>query len=78
MLAKFISVCHYEIRKLKLARFSENCSDFERVVAPRFHILLNDKRFVFHLYHLIEKIFKIVSVNDISLTPRVTFRERFQ
>jgi hypothetical protein len=78
VLAELVPISHYKVRILDFAILAENCPNFKTVVSFRFDILLYDKRFVFYLDHLVQEIFKIVTVNNVSFASCLILRQRFQ
>ena len=74
MLAKFIPICNDEIGKLDFIGLAKNCPHFKAVIAFGLYILLYDKRLILDLYHLIQKVFEIVTVNNICFATCLIFR----
>jgi hypothetical protein len=78
VLTELIPISHYEVRILDFAILAENCPDFKTVVTFWFDVLLYNERFVFYLDHLVQEIFKIVTVNNVSFASCLVLRQRLQ
>lgn len=74
MLAKFIPICNDEVCELYFIGLAINCPHFKAMIALGLHILLNDERLVLNLDYLIQKTFKVVTVNDISFATCLILR----
>jgi hypothetical protein len=75
VLAELIPISNYKVRELNFVLFAEYCADFKGMIALWLYKLLNDKRLISHLNDLIQEMFEIITVNNVSFAPCFIFRK---